>query len=206
MEYRTIEHTDGRYLINEEGVVIDLKPQRNQKYNFWNEELPRELECNGRNVQIVYKGKRQIRALNTLVKSTFPELFITNKEKEEVKRGMEGKEHITFTVEEFNHLIYPNKVRQLYDKTFNMQGHLDPKDKRKHLWQPPTKVNITNGKIRLYKGHTYFGYGLTHLIHFDGLMPYNGKSFEQCVSKDYMRRYNAERERKQIHNCELWND
>lgn len=203
-EWRIIEHTDGRYLINEEGRVMDLRPQRNQKYNFWNKELPKELEYKNRNVELVYKGRRTQKALNVLIKDTFPELFPTNEEKEEVKRGMEGKEHITFTIEQFNRLIYPNKVRAIYDKTFNVKGHPDPKDKRKHLWKPPTKVNITNGKIRLYKGHTYFGYGLTHLIHFDGLMPYNGKSFEQCMSKDYMRQYAQEKERKQIHNCELW--
>lgn len=132
--------------------------------------------------------------------------------KEELIQSLKEKantqDSITYDMDTFNAIIYPNKLIKLYDKTYNVSHHLDNKDRRKHLWKKPSIVPISkDGKFLIKKGHIYFGYGYTNLIYINNMIPKNGKPFEEPITKEYMREYALRSGiKRKFYHTELWMD
>lgn len=133
--------------------------------------------------------------------------------KEELIQTLKEKamtqDSITYDMDTFNAIIYPNKLIKLYDKTYNALDKTDPKDRRKHLWKKPSIVPISkDGKFLIKKGHIYFGYGYTNLIYINGnMIPKNGKPFEEPITKEYMREYALRSGiNRKFYHTELWMD
>lgn len=202
--WKEIPNYDGRYLINVEGDVMDLRPEKSDDQHWTTPIEYRMLISNTGKVALVKDGKQYSKKIVLLLKEVFKDLLLMSEEEiEQLKQKAKTQDSITYTIEDFNKLIYPNKVLRLYDKTYNMSHHLNPKDRRKTLWKKPNVVHVNNGKIIIKKGHTYFGYGLTNLIYVKDMIPYNGKPMEEPISKAYMQKM-KNTDVKQEHITELW--
>lgn len=190
MEYwKEIPNYDGRYLINVEGDVMDLRPEKSDDQHWTTPIEYRMLISNTGKVALVKDGKQYSKKIVLLLKEVFKDLLLMSEEEIDLlKEKAKTQDSITYTIEDFNKLIYPNKLIKLYDKTYNVSHHIDPKDRRRTLWRKPNVVPMTNGKILIKKGHTYFGYGLTNLIYIKDMMPYNGKPTQEPPSKPYMQK------------------
>ena len=187
--WKEIPNYDGRYLINVEGDVMDLRPEKSDDQHWTTPIEYRMLISNTGKVALVKDGKQYSKKIVLLLKEVFKDLLLMSEEEiEQLKQKAKTQDSITYTIEDFNKLIYPNKVLRLYDKTYNMSHHLNPKDRRKTLWKKPNVVHVNNGKIIIKKGHTYFGYGLTNLIYIKDMIPYNGKPTQEPLSKPYMQK------------------
>ena len=198
--WKEIPDYDGRYMINIEGDVMDLRPEKSDDQHWTTPIEYRMLVSNTGQVSLVKNGKQYSKKIVLLLKEVFKDLLLLSEEEIELlKEKGRTQDSITYTIDEFNKLIYPNKVLKMYDKTYNVSHHIDPKDRRRTLWRKPNVVPITNGKILIKKGHTYFGYGLKNLIYINkDMIPYNGKPMEEPISKKYMRNRAESTERKKI--------
>ena len=196
---------DGRYLINIEGDVKDLQPKKSDDQHWTTPIEFRILRCCNGIVTLEKNGRYKQKKIILLLKEVFKDLLVMSEEEIELLREKaRTQDSITYSIEDFNKLIYPNKVIKLYDKTYNVSHHIDPKDRRKTLWRKPNAVPMTNGKILIKKGHTYFGYGLTNLIYIKDMIPYNGKPMQEPVSKAFMRKNKNTENIKQHHITELF--
>ena len=197
--WKEIPNYDGRYLINIQGDVMDLRPEKSDDQHWTTPIEYRMLVSNTGQVSLVKNGKYTFKKVVLLLKEVFNDLLLMSEEEiEALKEKARTQDSITYTIEDFNKLIYPNKLLKLYDKTYNVSHHIDPKDRRRTLWRKPNVVPMTNGKILIKKGHTYFGYGLKNLIYIKDMIPYNGKPMEEPISKKYMRNRAESTERKKI--------
>lgn len=202
--WREIPNFNGRYLINIEGDVKDLEPKKSDDQHWTTPIEFRILRCYNGIVTLEKNGKYYGKKVLLLLKEIFSDLLLmSEKEIELLKKKAKTQDSITYSIEDFNKIIYPNKLVKLYDKTYNKSYHADPKDKRHNLWKKPNAVPMTNGRILIKKGHTYFGYGLTNLIYIKDMIPYNGKPIAEPLSKEYMRKYAANKE-KTKHMTEIW--
>ena len=203
--WKEIPNYDGRYLINIEGDIMDLRPERCDDQHWTTPIEYRMLVSNTGQVSLGKNGKYRQKKIILLLKEVFSDLLLMSEEEIDLlKEKARTQDSITYTIEDFNKLIYPNKVIKLYDKTYNVSHHIDPKDRRKTLWRKPNVVPMTNGKILIKKGHTYFGYGLTNLIYIKDMIPHNGKPMEEPVSKSYMQKTKNTENLKQHHITELF--
>lgn len=203
--WREIPNYDGRYLINQEGDVLDLRPVQTEQH--WTTPINQRLlvKYNGSVALVSPKGKTQMYLIKPLLRKIFADILLLPQEKlNEIKEKSETQESITYDIEDLNKLLWPNKILKMYDKTYNVSHHIDPRDRRRTLWEKPIEVPIVDGKITFEKGHTYFGYGLTHIIYIKkNMIPYNGKPFKEPFTKSYMRKYSANKE-KTKHTTEIW--
>lgn len=190
--FREIPNFEGRYLIDLEGRIIDTNPYF---FNEW-----RFIETSRGRVGLMKEGKQRTYYIVNLIKSTFPEVSISDDELNEIKQRVEYQDSITLDIDTFNKFIFPNKIIKIFDKTWN-------KTHKKKDWKKPSPVTIRNGKILIKKNHIYFGYGTRGLIYIkSNCLPYNGKQFEEHPSKQTMRNQNALKKKKEIHHTELWQD
>jgi len=204
-EWKTIPNYDGRYIININGDIMDLRPERCDDQHWTTPIEYRMLVSNTGQVSLGKNGKYKQKKIILLLKEVFKDLLIMSEEEIDLlKEKAKTQDSITYSIEDFNKIIYPNKLLKLYDKTYNMSHHIDPKDRRKTLWRKPNAVPMTNGKILIKKGHTYFGYGLTNLIYIKDMIPYNGKPMEEPVSKEFMQKNKNTENLKQHHITELF--
>ena len=205
-EWRTIPNYDGRYLINIEGDIMDLRPTKSDDQHWTTPTECRMLISSTGSVSLNKDGKQYTRKIVLLLKDVFKDLLLLSEEEIDLlKQKAKTQDSITYTVAQFNKLIYPNKLLKLYDKTYNVSHHIDPKDRRKTLWKKPNVVPMTNGKILIKKGHTYFGYGLTNLIYINkDMIPYNGKPMEEPANKTFMKKNKNTENIKQNHITELF--
>lgn len=172
--WRTIPNTNERYKISNTGIIIDLVPGFS-----WGKQ-PRELESTNNFYCVTNaRGQRVHKHINTFILETFPDLYrISDTRKKEIKEKINIQDSITYTVDEFNKLIYPNKVLYIYNKYDNDRYH----------WKKPQKISIKDNKtFTLHKKYKYFGVGTTHLIKFDGLFPKNAKPYADLPQKQYVR-------------------
>lgn len=198
--FREIPGFNGRYLINIEGDVKDLEPKKSDDQHWTTPIEFRILKNSNGSVTLEKNGKYYGKKVLLLLKEIFSDLLLMSEEEiEMLKKKAKTQDSITYSIEDFNKIIYPNKLVKLYDKTYNKSYHPDPKDRRSNLWKKPNVVPMTNGKILIKKGHTYFGCGLTNLIYIKDMIPYNGKPTAESLSKEYM---NEDKERKYV--TELW--
>ena len=172
--WREIPGFDGRYLISTDDRVLDLQPENMDYNSVWVYEKERKRELSVSNVVRLMKNEKQIiLTFNKLKKEIFPELYtISDEEINEIKERIEkNKVAVTYDLDTFNRLIYPNKLYYILDVT--------QYDGRK--WRKPTKVEIDdkNHTFVLFKGHKYLGIGLKNIIKFDNLFPKNGKPYEE---------------------------
>lgn len=200
MEWKEIPNYEGRYIINIDGDVIDLRPERNDDQHWTTKIEQRYLKTNNGYVNLTRGTQQKSKKINVLLRELFEEeLLMSKEEMSELEEKAMTQDSITYTIEDFNRIIWPNKLLKLYDKTYNVSHHLDKKDRRKTLWRKPLEVPVKDGKILIKNGHTYFGYGLTNLIYINRCMiPRNGKPFEDPISKGYYQ------DRKYAHITELW--
>ena len=202
MIWREIRQTDGRYIINEEGRILDRKPQ--SEIFDWNVNLsePREIFPD-ENDLIYYQlsnGKWKHIKLPTLLRDHFQDLYTIHKDEvEKIKRKIQDTRQptITYSVDTLNKILFPNKVLIIYC-TYN---------NNKHVWKKPFKFDMRERKsIVIKKGFNYFGVGTTNLIHFDNYYPKNAKPYVEHIQKQYDRKKASEKAKKQIHHTELWDD
>ena len=198
--WREIPDYDGRYLINEDGDIIDLRPERTNEQWWWEDVGHKMLTATSGVVGLVRNGKFKTRNVRPIIREVFRDIILLSEEREqEIMTKAETQDSITYDIDEFNKMIWPNTLIKLYDKTYNASHHINPNDKRKNLWRKPLEVPIKDGKITIKKGHTYIGYGLTNLIYIKkNMIPYNGKPMEEPMSKKYMRNRAESTERKHI--------
>lgn len=202
--WREIPGFNGRYVINQEGDIMDLRPEKSDDQHWTTPIEYRMLVSNTGKVSLVKNGRYKHKKVVLLLKEVFKDLLLLGEEEIDLlNEKAKTQDSITYTIEDFNKLIYPNKLIKLYDKTYNVSHHIDPKDRRRTLWRKPNVVPMTNGKILIKKGHTYFGYGLTNLIYIKDMIPYNGKPMEEPISKAYMQKM-KNTDVKQEHITELW--
>lgn len=172
--WREIPGFDNRYLMSTDDRVLDLQPEIMDYNSVWVYEKERKRELVISNVVRLVKDDKQIVfTFNKLKKEIFPELYsISEEEINEIKERINNnKIAVTYDLDTFNRLIYPNKLYYILDVT-QYEGR---------KWRKPTKVEIDdkNHTFVLFKGHKYLGVGITHLIKFDNLFPKNGKPYEE---------------------------
>lgn len=198
--YREIKNTNGRYTINEEGIILDSNPKYLQYPDYdWSVKLtdPREIHPDDKDlVYLQLKGVTKNRNIFLIMRETFPELYTLSDERlEEYKARINdpSQKTVTFQISDINKLLFPNEIYIIYCKYNNDRKH----------WKKPFKINLHNGKYyTLNKDWQYFGVGTRYLIHFKDLLPYNGKPFGEYQNKEFYR--NSIDKKKKL--TELWED
>lgn len=184
--YRPIKDTNERYIINEEGIVIDTQPYY-MEHMEWQWEFdptqPREVTITEEKFCYVKdNGKPSIKNIHSILRETFPELYqISDESKQRIIVSYLNDEQSTYAIslKDFNKMIYPNELIKIYDTTAN-------KDKNRK-WKKPTVINPNaRGYIVLHKGRKYFGLGTRNIIHFDeNGLPVNAKPWAEPISTTY---------------------
>ena len=186
--YRPIKGTNGRYLINENGKVIDTQPayMEHMEWNWsFDPTQPRAIIITDDKFNVVKSdGKTTVKYLYNVIKETFPELFqIDEESRQRIINSYQNEAQRTYSisVNDFNRLIYPNELIKLYDTTNNGKRY---KNGRPIL---PSVINIPkSGSIMLHKGRRYFGIGTRNVIHFDkNGLPYNAKPWAEPDIQKY---------------------
>lgn len=185
--YRPIKDTNERYIINEEGIVIDTQPYYMEHMEWQWETIdptqPREVTITEEKFCYVKdNGKPAIKNIHSILKETFPELYqISDESKQRIIVSYLNDEQSTYAIslKDFNKMIYPNELIKIYDTTAN-------KDKNRK-WKKPTVINPNaRGYIVLHKGRKYFGLGTRNIIHFDeNGLPVNAKPWAEPISTTY---------------------
>ena len=184
--YRPIKDTNERYIINEEGIVIDTQPYY-MEHMEWQWEFdptqPREVTITEEKFCYVKDNGKQItKTIHSILRETFPELYqISDESKQRIIVSYLNDEQSTYAIslKDFNKMIYPNELIKIYDTTAN-------KDKNRK-WKKPTVINPNaRGYIVLHKGRKYFGLGTRNIIHFDeNGLPVNAKPWAEPISTTY---------------------
>lgn len=185
--YRPIKDTNERYVINEEGIVIDTHPAYMEHMEWqWVTIIPTEPRevtiTEERFCYVLNNGKKVIKNIHSILKETFPELYqISDESKQRIIVSYLNDEQSTYAIslKDFNKMIYPNELIKIYDTTAN-------KDKNRK-WKKPTVINLNaRGYIVLHKGRKYFGLGTRNIIHFDeNGLPVNAKPWAEPTSTTY---------------------
>ena len=194
LEWRYIEGYDERYIISTEGMIIDLQPQIGPLDE--EDRSPREVAFNEA-TESVNLGARA-RTIFKLLRETFPDYYVpTEKEINDVKERISKQDSITYNVDFFNKLIFPNTLLTIYDTTCNKVQFF------KNAKQKPSRVRIKdNGSFTLFKDRTYFAVGTKNIIHFKDLFPVNAKPWAEKPNKEWY--HKQEKDLKQIHHTELY--
>ena len=189
-QWRYIEDTNERYIISTDGIVIDLKPQ----IGPLDEELREPREIDFQEQTDSYNIGKKTKGIYPLLRKTFPEYYtVSEEELNNLRQRAETQQSITYNVDLFNRLIFPNTLLAIYDTTCNKVQFLKN--------EKPSRVRIKdNGSFTLYKDRTYFGIGTKNIIHFDNLIPSNAKSWGERPNK----RWYQENTGKNRYNTELF--
>ena len=183
--YKEIANTNGRYLISEDGRVLDTTPFYMEHMEWQWESIdptqPREVTVTEDNFfYIKDNGRITFRNINSVLKETFPELYtLSDNIKQRIISSYENKETKTYSISlrDFNKLIFPNELIQIYDTTCNKQKPY----KKPTIIKPNEK-----GIVTLRKNRKYFGIGTRNIIHFDNQgLPKNAKSWAEPTSTFY---------------------
>lgn len=184
--YRPIKDTNERYVINEEGIVIDTHPAYMEHMEWQWETIdptqPREVTITEeRFCYIKDNGKPAIKNIHSILKETFPELFQISDENKQriIDSYLKDQKTYSINIKDFNRLIYPNELIQIYDTTNNKE--------KGRKWKKPTIIRQNErGMVVLRKGRRYFGLGTRNIIHFDeNGLPYNAKPWAEPTSTTY---------------------
>lgn len=185
--YKEIANTNGRYLISEDGKVLDTTPFYMEHMEWQWESIdptqPREVTITEeRFCYVKDNGKYNTKNIHSILKETFPELYqISDESKQRIINSYNNEKQDTYTIslKDFNKMIYPNELIKVYDTTNN-------KEKGKK-WKKPTVINPNaRGFIVLHKGREYFGLGTRNIIHFDeNGLPTNAKPWAEPISTTY---------------------
>lgn len=185
--YRPIKDTNERYIINEEGIVIDTQPYYMEHMEWQWESIdptqPREVTITEeRFCYFKDNGKYNTKNIHSILKETFPELYqITDESKQRIIDSYLNEKQKTYSIslKDFNKMIYPNELIKVYDTTCN-------KEKGKK-WKKPTVIRPNEkGMVVLRKGRKYFGVGTRNIIHFDeNGLPTNAKPWAEPISTTY---------------------
>ena len=184
--YRPIKGTNERYVINEEGIVIDTHPAY-MEHMEWQWEFdptqPREVTITEeRFCYFKDNGKYNTKNIHSILKETFPELYqISDENKQRIIDSFKNENQKTYSIslKDFNKMIYPNELIKVYDTTNN-------KEKGKK-WKKPTVIRPNEkGMVVLRKERKYFGLGTRNIIHFDeNGLPINAKPWAEPISTTY---------------------
>lgn len=192
--YRPIKDTNERYIINEEGIVLDTQPYYMEHMEWQWETIdptqPREVTITEeRFCYIKDNGKPAIKNIHSILRETFPELYqISDENKQRIINSyLKDQKTYSINIKDFNKMIYPNELICIYDKTFNAERHIDPYDRRRRLWKKPTIIRPNEkGMVVLRKGRKYFGMGTRNIIYFnENGLPYNAKPWAEPTSTTY---------------------
>lgn len=185
--YRPIKGTNERYIINEEGIVIDTQPYYMEHMEWQWESIdptqPREVQVTDGYVHCIKSnGKQTMYSISKILRETFPELYqITDESKQRIINSFNNEKQDTYTIslKDFNKMIYPNELIKIYDTTANKGKNIK--------WKKPTVINPNaRGFIVLHKGRKYFGLGTRNIIHFNANgLPYNAKPWAEPISTTY---------------------
>ena len=180
--WREIPGYNGRYIMSSWDNVIDTEPELMEFNSVWNYEAERKRILKYTHIIHFMKNGKQVQKIfNHVRKDTFPDLYTISDEKvNEIKeRISNNKVAVTYDLDTFNRLIYPNKLYYILDVT-------QTKDKK---WRKPTKVEIDdkNHTFVLFKGRKYLGIGLFNLIKFKDLFPGNSKPYAEDTAKERRR-------------------
>lgn len=185
--FRPISDTNERYIINEEGIVIDTQPYYMEHMEWQWESIdptkPREVTITEeRFCYFKDNGKYNTKNIHSILKETFPELYqISDESKQRIIDSYLNEKQKTYSIslKDFNKMIYPNELVKVYDTTCN-------KEKGKK-WKKPTVIRPNEkGMVVLRKGRRYFGLGTRNIIHFDeNGLPINAKPWAEPISTTY---------------------
>lgn len=199
--YRPIKDTDGRYVINEDGRVLDTTPFYMEHIEWQWETIdptqPRELNISDDDEFIYIKnGKQTSKNLFICLKETFPELYDIDEEtRRRITESYRNDEQRTYSISlrDFNRMIFPNELIQIYDTTQPTRGK----------WRKPTVIRPNErGIIVLRKNRKYFAIGTRNIIHFrnDGC-PYNTRYWAERPDTTW---YNDNKKKKDNHGDDLF--
>lgn len=184
--YRPIKGTNERYIINEEGIVIDTQPYY-MEHMEWQWEFdptqPREVQVTDGYIHCIKSnGKQTMYSISKILRETFPELYqISEESKQRIINSFNNEKQDTYSIslKDFNKMIYPNELIKIYDTTANKDKNIK--------WKKPTVINPNaRGFIVLHKGRKYFGLGTRNIIHFNANgLPYNAKPWAEPISTTY---------------------
>lgn len=185
--YRPIKDTNEKYVINEEGIVLDTRPYY-QEHMEWQWETidptqPREVTITEeRFCYFKDNGKYITKNIHSILKETFPELFqISDESKQRIIDSYLNEKQKTYSIslKDFNKMIYPNELIKVYDTTNNKE--------KGRKWKKPTIIRPNEkGMVVLRKGRRYFGVGTRNIIHFDeNGLPVNAKPWAEPISTTY---------------------
>lgn len=184
--YRPIKDTNERYIINEDGIVIDTHPAY-MEHMEWQWEFdptqPREVTITEeRFCYFKDNGKYNTKNIHSILKETFPELYqISDESKQRIIDSYLNEKQKTYSIslKDFNKMIYPNELIKVYDTTCNKE--------RGKKWKKPTVIRPNEkGMVVLRKGRRYFGVGTRNIIHFDeNGLPVNAKPWAEPISTTY---------------------
>lgn len=184
--YRPIKDTNERYIINEEGIVIDTQPYYMEHMEWQWETIdptqPREVTITEeRFCYIKDNGKPAIKNIHSILKETFPELYQISDENKQriIDSYLRDQKTYSINIKDFNRLIYPNELIHIYDTTNNKE--------KGRKWKKPTIIRPNErGMVVLRKGRRYFGIGTRNIIHFDeNGLPVNAKPWAEPISTTY---------------------
>ena len=187
--YRPIKGTNERYIINEEGIVIDTQPYY-MEHMEWQWEFdptqPREVTITEeRFCYLKDNGKYITKNIHSILKETFPELFQISDESKQriIDSYLKDQKTYSINIKDFNRLIYPNELIQIYDTTNNKE--------KGRKWKKPTIIRPNErGMVVMRKARKYFGLGTRNIIHFDeNGLPVNAKEWAEPISTRYKNQY-----------------
>ena len=80
MEWKEIPNYDGRYIINIDGDVIDLRPERNDDQHWTTKIEQRYLKTNNGYVNLTRGTQQKSKKINVLLRELFEEELLMSKE------------------------------------------------------------------------------------------------------------------------------
>lgn len=184
--YRPIKDTNERYIINEEGIVIDTQPYYMEHMEWQWETIdptqPREVTITEEKFcYIKDNGKPTTKNIHSILKETFPELYQISDESKQriIDSYLKDQKTYSISLKDFNKMIYPNELIKVYDTTNNKE--------KGRKWKKPTVIRPNEkGMVVLRKGRKYFGVGTRNIIHFDeNGLPINAKPWAEPTSTTY---------------------
>lgn len=180
-DWREVPNTGGRYKCNSDGDVLDLSPRikliDNDFEIFIADDLTKmaPLSAEGYYKIRMSDGKKKCFRPDALQLQLFPELYAISRSRvNQIKRIIDICRGISYDIDEFNRLIFPNKLINLYDKGTDEEWKRNKREK--HNWLRPRKVPIEDGRFTLYANHNYFGLGTRTFIHIKDCYPVNSGS------------------------------
>ena len=184
--YRPIKDTNERYIIYEEGIVLDTQPYYMEHMEWQWETIdptqPREVTITEeRFCYIKDNGKTAIKNIHSILRETFPELYQISDENKQriIDSYLKDQKTYSISLKDFNKMIYPNELIKVYDTTNNKE--------KGRKWKKPTIIRPNEkGMVVLRKGRRYFGLGTRNIIHFDeNGLPVNAKPWAEPISTTY---------------------